>query len=158
MKVILQADVKDQGKRGDLVDVSDGYARNFLLPRKLAVEATAGALNDYKSREAAKRQRAQAERENAARLSKLLKETVITVTARGGSAGRLFGSVTSREVADALKSQHNIEIDKHRIVMTEPLRTAGRHTVQVKLGYETVSSMTVDVVVDSGPAGKSSDG
>jgi large subunit ribosomal protein L9 len=148
MKVILQADVKDQGKRGDLVEVSDGYARNFLLPRKLAVEATADALNAFKNKEAAKAHQLQVGRENAVKLAKTLKETVITISAKGGSAGRLFGSVTAKEISEALENLHGIKLDKHKIVLKEPLRTAGRHTVQVKLGHETASNMTVEILVE----------
>ena len=150
MKVILQADVKDQGKRGDLVEVSDGYARNYLLPRKLAVEATSGALNDYKAREETKARRLKKEREEAAKLSVTLKDTVVIIKAKGGTAGRLFGSVTAKEIAAGLQSGHGISLDKHRIVLAEPLRTAGRHTVQVKLGHELSADMTVEVVAESG--------
>ena len=152
MKVILQADVKDQGKRGDLVEVSDGYARNYLLPRKLAAEATPGALNEYKAREENKARRAQKEREEAAKLSVTLKDTVVVIKAKGGTAGRLFGSVTAKEIAAALKSGHGVSLDKHRIALAEPLKTAGRHTVQIKLGHELSADMTVEVVAESGNA------
>lgn len=147
MKLILQADVKDQGKRGDLVDVSDGYARNFLLPRKLAVVATADALNAYNSKEAAKVHQKKVDKENAKALAETLSNTVIKVSAKGGSAGRLFGSITAKEISDALMEQYKIQLDKHKIVLKEPLKTAGQHTVPVKLGHETTANMIIEVIV-----------
>ena len=148
MKVILQADVKDQGKRGDLVDVSEGYARNYLLPRKLAVEATADAMNAFKSRESAKAHKLQQEKDAAAKLKNIIKDTSVTVKAKGGSAGKLFGSVTGKEICDALKTQYDIDIDKHQIVLREPLRTAGQHTCLVKLGHENTAELKIEVVVE----------
>lgn len=148
MKVILQADVKDQGKKGDLVEVSDGYARNYLFPRKLAVEATADAMNAFKSREAAKAHKLQQEKDNAANLAAVIKEKSVTIKAKGGSAGRLFGSITGKEVCDALKSQHNIDLDKHKIILNNPIRTDGAHTCLVKLGHDNTAELKIEVEVE----------
>lgn len=147
MKVILQADVKDQGKKGDLVEVSDGYARNYLFPRKLATEATADALNAFKNREAAKARKLQDEKDNAAKLASVIKEASVTVKAKGGTAGRLFGSITGKEICDALKEQHNIDIDKHRIIINNPIRTTGAHTCLVKLGHDNTAELKIEVEV-----------
>ena len=147
MKVILQADVKAQGKKGDLINVSDGYARNYLFPRKLAVQATAGELNAFSSREAAKAHKLEAEKANAAKLASVIKEASVTVKAKGGSAGRLFGSITGKEICDALKSQHGIDIDRHKIVLNNPIRTSGPHTCLVKLGHDNTAELRVEVEV-----------
>ena len=123
MKVILLQDVKGQGKKGQLIDVSDGYARNFLLPRKLAQEATADNINTMKMNDKALQEKRQKEREEALALSKVLKEMTLTVSAKGGGAGRLFGSVTNAEISDALAKQHKIQLDKRKIVVRIPSRT-----------------------------------
>jgi len=147
MKVILQADIKDQGKKGDLIDVSDGYARNFLFPRKLAVEATAVEMNAFKDREALKARKLQAEKDNAAKLASVIKDMSVTVKAKGGAAGRLFGSITSKEVSDALKAQHNIDLEKQRIVLNNPIRTSGSHTCLVKLGHNNNAELKIEIEV-----------
>ena len=133
MKVILLQDVKGQGKRGQLVDVSDGYARNFLLPRKLAQEATADNVNTMKMNDKALQEKRQKEREQALELSKALKEMTLVVTAKGGGAGRLFGSVTNAEIADALAAQHRIQLDKRKIVLPDPIKAYGKFEIPVKL-------------------------
>jgi len=143
MKVILLQDVKGQGKKGQLIDVSDGYARNFLLPRKLAQEATADNINTMKMNDKAQQEKRQKEREQAVALSKVLKEMTLTVTAKGGGAGRLFGSVTNAEISDALAKQHKIQLDKRKIVLDDPIKNVGTYTVRCKLGYEVVAELTV---------------
>jgi len=143
MKVILLQDVKGQGKKGQLIDVSDGYARNFLLPRKLAQEATADNINTMKMNDKALQEKRQKEREQAVALSKVLKEMTLTVKAKGGGAGRLFGSVTNAEIADALSKQHKIQLDKRKIVLDDPIKNVGTYTVRCKLGYEVVAELTV---------------
>ena len=148
MKLILQTDVKDQGKRGDLVEVSDGYARNYLIPRKLAVEATPDQLNAFKNREAAKAAKLKKEKDAAARLKGVIGGASVTVKGKGGSAGRLFGSITGREICEALKAQHGIELEKHQITLREPVRTAGSHTCVVKLGHENNAELKIEVVVE----------
>ena len=145
MKVILTADVKGQGKKGQLIDVSDGYARNFLLPRKLAQEATADNINTMKMNDKAMQEKRQKEREEALALSKVLKEMTLTVMAKGGGAGRLFGSVTNAEIADALEKQHKIQLDKRKIVLKEPIKTVGTFTATCKLGYEVVADLKVEI-------------
>lgn len=145
MKVILLQDVKGQGKKGQLIDVSDGYARNFLLPRKLAQEATADNINTMKMNDKAAQEKRQKEREQALALSKVLKEMTLTVMAKGGGAGRLFGSVTNAEIADALQKQHKIDLDKRKIVLKEPIKNVGTYTVTCKLGYEVNAELTVEI-------------
>ena len=145
MKVILLQDVKGQGKKGQLIDVSDGYARNFLLPRKLAQEATADNIKTMKMNDKAAQEKRQKEREQALALSKVLKEMTLTVMAKGGGAGRLFGSVTNAEIADALQKQHKIDMDKRKIVLKEPIKNVGTYTVTCKLGYEVNAELTVEI-------------
>ena len=145
MKVILLQDVKGQGKKGQLLDVSDGYARNFLLPRKLAQEATADNINTMKMNDKAAQEKRQKEREQALALSKVLKEMTLVVMAKGGGAGRLFGSVTNAEIADALEKQHKIQLDKRKIVLKEPIKNVGTYTVTCKLGYEVNADLTVKI-------------
>ncbi len=136
MKVILLQDVRGKGKRGQMLEVSDGYARNFMLPRKLAVEATPDAVNTMNMTDKANAEKRQREREEAFAVAKRLKELTVTVTAKGGGAGRLFGSVTTQEIADALRAQTGIELDKRKLVLDEPIKTVGSYTVKCKLGYE----------------------
>ena len=145
MKVILLQDVKGQGKKGQLIDVSDGYARNFLLPKKLAQEATADNINTMKMNDKALQEKRQKEREEALALSKVLKEMTLTVMAKGGGAGRLFGSVTNAEIADALEKNSKIKLDKRKIVLDEPIKTTGLYTVRCKLGYEVVAELKVEI-------------
>ena len=145
MKVILQQDVKGQGKKGQLVDVSDGYARNFLLPRKLAVEANNDNINTMKLQEKAKKAKEAAEKAEAEAIAAQLTALSVKLTAKSGTGGRLFGSITSKEVADALKKQHNIDINKSKIVQDEPIKTFGTFQLKCKLGYEVVG--TINLVV-----------
>ena len=145
MKVILLQDVKGQGKKGQLIDVSDGYARNFLLPKKLAQEATADNVNTMKMNDKALQEKRQKEREAAMALSKVLKEMTLVVTAKGGGAGRLFGSVTNAEIADALAKNHNIQIDKRKIVLKDAIKNVGTYTVICKLCYEINAELNVEI-------------
>ena len=136
MKVIFLADVKGQGKKGEMKEVSDGYARNYLLPRKLVSEATADNLNALRLKEKAKA--AQLERDKAAAIeaSKKLQSIVVKIPAKAGAGGKLFGSVTSKEISEALMAQHGIEIEKNRIVQDEPIKTFGSYEVKCRLGFE----------------------
>ena len=145
MKVILTQDVRGQGKKGEMINVSDGYARNFLFPRKLAQEATADNVNTMRMNDKAKREKEQRAREEAAALSAKMRDMTLTVLAKGGGAGRLFGSVTSQEIADALKAQENVELDKRKIVIDEAIKTVGLYTVKVKLGFGIDALLKVDV-------------
>lgn len=145
MKVILLQDVKGKGKKGQMIEVSDGYARNFMLPRKIAVEATADAVNTMRMNDKAAAEKAAKERAEAMELSKKLRDMTLVVTAKGGGAGRLFGSVTNQEIADALKAKHAITLDKRKIVISDPIKNIGTYTVQCKLGYEITAPLTVKI-------------
>lgn len=145
MKVILQQDVKGQGKKGQLIEASDGYARNFLLPRKLAVPATAENINTMKMQEKAKKAQEAAEKAEAESIAAKLKELSVKVVAKGGNGGRLFGAVTSKEIADALNAQHGINIQKTKIVQDEPIKAFGTYELKVKLGYEVNGTLKVVV-------------
>ena len=145
MKVILTQDVKGQGKKGQLIEASDGYARNFLLPRKLAVAATAENINTMQQQEKAKRAQEAAERAAAMEMAEKLKGCTVKVSAKAGNAGRLFGSVTSKEVSDALKAQYGIDIAKTKIVLPEPIKAFGGYQLKCKLGYEISGTINVTV-------------
>ena len=145
MKVILLQDVKGKGKKGQMLEISDGYARNFLLPRKLAVEATPDAVNTMRMNDKAAAERAAKERAEALEISRQLREMTVVVTAKGGGAGKLFGSVTSQEIADALKAKSGIQLDKRKIVLADPIKNVGTYTVQCKLGYEITAPLTVKI-------------
>ena len=136
MKVIFLEDVKGKGKKGELKDVSDGYARNFLLPKKLAKEATADNLNTFKLQEKAKAAQIAREKAEAQENAKKLESMQVKVTAKAGSNGRLFGAVTSKEISDALAKQHGMTIEKNKIVLSEPIKSYGAFDVKCKFGYE----------------------
>ena len=148
MKVIFNVDVKGQAKKGELKEVSDGYARNYLLPRKLASEATADNINALKLKEKAKAAQIAREKEQAMEYAKRLGEITVTIRAKAGNGGKLFGAVTSQEISDALSQQHGIEIEKNKIVQADPIKTFGSYAVKAKLGYEI--SGTVNVLVIEG--------
>ena len=145
MKVILLQDVKGKGKKGQMLEISDGYARNFLLPKKLATEATPDAINTMRMNDKAAAEKAAKERAEAVEISRRLREMTVVVTAKGGGAGKLFGSVTSQEIADALKAASGIAIDKRKIVLADPIKNVGTYTVQCKLGYEITAPLTVKI-------------
>ena len=145
MKVIFLQDVKGKGKKGQMVEISDGYARNYLLPKKLAIEATADAINTMRMNDKAAAEKAAKERAEALEISKKLREMTLVVTAKGGGAGKLFGSVTSQEIADALKAASGIVIDKRKIVLSDSIKNVGTYTVQCKLGYEITAPLTVKI-------------
>ena len=145
MKVILMQDVKGKGKKGQMIEVSDGYARNYMLPRKIAVEATADAVNTMRMNDKAAAEKAAKERAEAVEISKKLRELTLIVKAKGGGAGRLFGSVTNQEIADALKAQTGITLDKRKIAISDPIKSVGTYTVQCKLGYEITAPLTVKI-------------
>ena len=145
MKVILLQDVKGKGKKGQMIEVSDGYARNFMLPKKMAIEATADAVNTMRMNDKAAAEKAARERAEALEISKKLRDMTLTVTAKGGGAGRLFGSVTNQEIADALAKQTGIKLDKRKIVIADPIKNVGTYTVTCKLGYEISAPLTVKI-------------
>ena len=145
MKVILMQDVKGKGKKGQMIEVSDGYARNYMLPRKIAVEATADAVNTMRMNDKAAAEKAAKERAEAVETSKRLREMTLVVAAKGGGAGRLFGSVTNQEIADAMKAKTGITLDKRKIVIADPIKNVGTYTVTCKLGYEISAPLTVKI-------------
>lgn len=145
MKVILQQDVKGQGKKGQMVEVSEGYARNFLLPRKLAVLATADAINTMNLKEKARRAEEARQRAEAEAIAQKLKTLQVKLPAKAGANGKLFGAVTNKEVSDALKAQHGIELAKQKIVM-EPIKAFGGYQAKAKLGFEVSAAISVMVV------------
>jgi len=145
MKVILLQDVKGKGKKGQMLEVSDGYARNYMLPRKIAVEATADAVNTMRMNDKAAAEKAAKERAEALEISKKLRQMTLVVTAKGGGTGRLFGSVTNQEIADALAKNSGIKLDKRKIVISDPIKNIGTYTVQCKLGYEITAPLTVKI-------------
>ena len=145
MKVILLQDVKGKGKKGQMIEVSDGYARNFMLPRKVAIEATADAVNTMRMNDKATQERIAREKAEAMDTAKKLRELTVVVKAKGGGAGRLFGSVTNQEIADSLKTQTGISLDKRKIVLSDPIKNVGTYTVTCKLGYEISAPLTVKI-------------
>ena len=145
MKVILLQDVKGKGKKGQMIEVSDGYARNFMLPKKMAMEATADAINTMRMNDKAAAEKAARERAEAMEVSKKLRAMTLIVKAKGGGAGRLFGSVTNQEIADALASQSGIKLDKRKIVISDPIKNVGTYTVNCKLGYEITAPLSVKI-------------
>ena len=146
MKVILLQDVKGKGKKGQLLEVSDGYARNFMLPKKLAIEATPDAINTMRMNDKATQERIAREKAEALTTSKKLRELTVIVKAKGGGAGRLFGSVTNAEVAASLEKQAGIKLDKRKIVLGETIKNVGTYTATCKLGYEITAPLTVKIV------------
>ena len=145
MKVILQQDVKGQGKKGQMIEASDGYARNFLLPRKLAVPATAENVNTMKMQEKAKKAQEAAEKAEAEALSKKLEGLMVKIPAKAGEGGRLFGAVTAKEISEALAAQHGLTIAKAKLVLDEPIKACGGYQVKAKLGYEVTGTVNVMV-------------
>lgn len=145
MKVILTQDVKGQGKKDQVVEVSDGYARNFLLPKKLAIPADSKALNEVKNKEASKAHKLDVEKQNALEISKKLETIVVRFLYAAGPDKRLYGSVTSKEIAEALKKDHGIEIDKRKITLATPIKSFGRFRAEVKLFTDVTGTITVEV-------------
>ena len=144
MKVILLQDVKGKGKKGQMIEVSDGYARNFMLPKKLAIEATPDAINTMKMNDKATQERIAREKAEALETSKKLRAMTLIVKAKGGGAGRLFGAVTNAEIASALEKQ-GIKLDKRKIVLNETIKNVGTYTATCKLGYEINAPLTVKI-------------
>lgn len=149
MKVIFLIDVRGQGKKDEMKEVSDGYARNYLLPRKLAVEATADTINTMKLKDKAKKAQLEKDKAAAEETAKSLEGLVVKIPAKAGTGGKLFGSVTSKEISDALLKQHDMTIDKNKIVQAEPIKSFGSYSVKCKLGFEVTGLINV-VVVEEG--------
>ncbi|MBO2517144.1 MAG: 50S ribosomal protein L9 [Clostridiales bacterium] len=145
MKVILLRDVKGQGKKDEIINVSDGYARNFLFPQKLAMEATPGASKEVERKRAAERQREIEARAEAEKTAGFLRGKIITVAVKCGEKGRLYGSVTTQEVADALQAQHNVKVDKRKIELNDTIRQVGDYEVTIKVYPEISAKMKLKV-------------
>jgi large subunit ribosomal protein L9 len=145
MKVILQQDVKEHGKKGQMVEVSDGYARNFLFPRKLAIAATTDNVNMMIQQEKARQRQTDAEIAEANEIKAKLASSPVKIAASAGKNGKLFGSITSKEISEALKNQHNINIEKNRITLPEPIKAFGTFEVKCKLGHEITGVITAVV-------------
>jgi large subunit ribosomal protein L9 len=149
MKVILNADIKDVGKAGALIDVSEGYARNFLFPRKLAAEATPAALKQWEEKKAAEARKEARLLQQAQETAKLLEEAKVTVSAKSGSDGRLYGQVTSKEIAQAIAKQTPHEVDKRKIELQDPIKAIGVFQFKVKLHPQVHATMRVQVVEEA---------
>lgn len=145
MKVILTADVKGQGKKDQIIDVSDGYARNFLLPKKLAIPADNKAINEVKNKEASKQHKMEVEKQTAKDIAAKLETSVVHFALPAGPDKRLYGSVTSKEIAEALKKEFGIEIDKRKITLAEPIKSFGRFTADVRLFTDVVGKIHIEV-------------
>ncbi len=145
MKVVLLQDVKSQGKKNDIIEVSEGYARNFLFPKKLAVVADAKAVNDIKNKKSSEAHKIEVERENAKKVAEKLSETTVTIVADGGKDGKFYGAVTSKDIAEALKSQAGIDVDKRKVVLDAPIKAFGSYKIDIKLFQEITGKVTVSV-------------
>jgi len=147
MKVILQENVKGKGKKGELVNVSDGYARNFLFPKKMAVPATEENLTVMKRQEREKQQKTDADKAKANEIAEKLGDVLVKINARGGGdKGKIFGSITSKEISEELHKQHNIEVEKNKIIQDEPIKSFGSYEIKCKLGFEITGVINVLVV------------
>lgn len=145
MKVILQQDVRGQGKKGQMIEVAEGYARNFLLPRKLAIVATTDAINTMNLKEKARKAEEARQKAEAQATAEKLKELQVKLTAKAGNGGKLFGAVTTKEISDGLKKQFNIDIPKQKLVLDEPIKAFGTYQVKAKLGFEVTGTVSVAV-------------
>ena len=148
MKVVLKADVKGSGKAGEIVNVSDGYARNYLLPRGLAVAADAQAMNDIKNREAAARHKMEVEKAAAQAAADKINGKTVKITAKGGTAGRLFGSVTVKEIAQAIKNQYDFDVDKRKIIIENDIKAFGTYEAELKL-YQGITAKFFVMVAEA---------
>ncbi|NLM50885.1 MAG: 50S ribosomal protein L9 [Clostridiaceae bacterium] len=145
MKVVLLKDVPKQGKKGEIIEVSDGYARNYLIPRKLAVEATQAVLNDLKGQKEAQEYHKQKEKEEAIKLAEKLNNLTVHLKAKAGENGKLFGSITAQAISEALKKEHNINLDKRKINAGDGIKTIGTTAVEVKVYPEITATLTVSI-------------
>lgn len=145
VKVVLLKDVKGQGKKDQIVDVSDGYARNFLLPKGLAAEASGSVLNDIKNKEASKAHKLELEREAAKDIAARLENITVSMKVKSGGAGRMYGSVTAKDIAEALEAQHKIKLDRRKMVMSEPVKQYGTYRIDVKLFPDVTGKITLQV-------------
>ena len=145
MKVILLCDVKGQGKKDQIVEVSDGYARNFLFPQKKAIAADAKATNELKNKEESKQYKINEEKKAASALAARINDSIVEISMEHGADGRLYGSVTAKDIAEALKKMLSVDIDKRKIILKDPIKTSGTHSVEIKLYTDIVAKFTVKV-------------
>lgn len=145
MKVILKEDVKNLGKKGQMVEASDGYARNYLIPKGLAVQANSANINEMKLKQKAEQQRKENELDNAKKLAERLKGVIVTIKGKAGENGRLYGAVTNTDIAEALKKQYNVDIDKRKIHLSEPIKAVSANDVEISLYPEVSATITVKV-------------
>ena len=145
MKVILLKDIKGTGKKNEVKEVSDGYARNFLLPKKLAVPADNTNMKELNEKNKSKENKAQKEYEAAVELGKRMEELNVVIYSKAGDGGRLFGSITSKDIAEQIKKQHNVEVDKRKITLDEPIRVLGSRFVDIKIHQKVTTKIRVDV-------------
>ena len=145
MKVILCADVKGQGKKDQVIEVSDGYARNFLFPKKLAIPADAKGLNEVKNKEASKQHKIDVERQNAIETAKKLESVKVVFEYAAGPDKKLYGSVTAKDIADELQKKHNITIDKRKINLASPIKSFGSFAAEVKLFSDVSGKLNIEV-------------
>lgn len=145
MKVVLLQDVKSLGKKDTIVNVSDGYARNFLFPKNLAVEATDGRMREIDDKKSSEQNRKNKELQAAKDLADKLSKVEVNIKTKAGENGKLFGSITSKDIADAIKSQHKIEVDKKKLVLSDPIKSAGSHQVEIKVYPEVSAKVTVKI-------------
>ena len=148
MKVILQQDIRGKGKRGEMIEAAEGYARNYLLPRKLAIPATPDAINTMKLQDAARRKEEAANRAAAVETADKLRGKTVKVEAKGGAGGKVFGAVTGKEISEALEAQLGVTVGKQQL-MLEPIKTFGVHEIKAKLGYEVSAPFSVEVVEET---------
>lgn len=146
MKVIMLSDVKDVGKKGEIINVAEGYARNYLLPRKLAMEATESSLKQLEQEKRAQEKKKQKEKQNAIKQAEMLSKTHLTLKVKAGEQGKLFGSITSKDISDALKSQYNIDIDKRKIELSNPIKSVGDYEATVKLAPEVETKIHFKII------------
>lgn len=146
MKVILQQDVKGQGKKGEIINVSDGYARNFLFPKNLAVEASSSNMNILNQKKQAEQAKKQKELDEAKKLAQQISQSKVVIKAKAGENGKIFGSITVKEIAEQLKAQNKIDIDKRKIVLDEPIKSLGTKILDVKIYPEVTAKLTVSIL------------
>lgn len=146
MKVVLLQDVKAQGKKDDIVEVSEGYARNFLFPKKLAIPADAKAINDIKNKKSSEAHKIELERIAAKEIAEKLNQTTVKIVAEAGKDGKFYGAVTSKDIAEALKAQAKIEVDKRKVILDSPIKSFGTYKVDIKLYQEISGRVTIMVI------------
>ncbi|MFR1517548.1 MAG: 50S ribosomal protein L9 [Clostridia bacterium] len=147
MKIILKQDVNGLGKKEDIVNASDGYAKNYLIPRGIAIEATAGNINEAKNKSKAAAEKKQRELEQAKEFAARIENKTVTIQAKAGESGKLFGAISAKDIADAVKSQYQADVDKKKIVLHEPIKTAGEHRVEIRICAGVTVNLNVNIVI-----------